>query len=202
MGFNQRTPNPVDPAVDPLLPQADSSQPHDIPTGVSPTTAKLQDWIAWISENGVFFSGGTTINSDITINGDLSVILTFGAAGAASFGSNVAVGGHLSIGGGIRFDRVAHGTLASNTSITDADYLHEFTDASASVDVALGFDVTSPRTIHCYCTSSSLANDIEFRYSGILIATWPASTKRPFVTFVMGALLPEPIAYGGGTTLP
>lgn len=98
MGFNNRTPSPVDPAVDPLLPQADSSQPHDIPTGVSPTTAKLQDWIAWISANGVFFSGGTTINSDITVNGDLIVTLTLDVSGAADFGSSVAVGTDLTVG--------------------------------------------------------------------------------------------------------
>lgn len=45
MAFNQRSAVPLSPAVSPLLPQADSAQAHDIPTGVSPTTAKLQDWI-------------------------------------------------------------------------------------------------------------------------------------------------------------
>lgn len=98
MGFNNRTPTPLDPAVDPLLPQADSSQAHDIPTGVSPTTAKIHDWISWISDNGVFFSGGTTINSDITINGDLIVTLTLDVSGAADFGSSVAVGTDLTVG--------------------------------------------------------------------------------------------------------
>lgn len=48
MAFNQRTATPLEFSTSPLLPQADSSQAHDIPTGVSPTTAKLQDWIAWL----------------------------------------------------------------------------------------------------------------------------------------------------------
>jgi hypothetical protein len=46
MGFNHRAAVPLDFNVNPLLPQADSAQGHDIPTGVSPTTAQLQDWIA------------------------------------------------------------------------------------------------------------------------------------------------------------
>lgn len=119
MGFNNRTPTPLDPAVDPLLPQADSSQAHDIPTGVSPTTAKIHDWIAWISDNGVFFSGGTTINSDITINGDLIVTLTLDVAGAADFGSSVAVGTDLTVG--------------DDLTVTD--------DASIGDDLTVGGDI-------------------------------------------------------------
>jgi hypothetical protein len=46
MGFNNRNATPLDYLSSPTLPQADSSEDHNIPTGVSPTTAKLQDWIA------------------------------------------------------------------------------------------------------------------------------------------------------------
>ena len=49
MAFDQRAASPKSPTADPLLPQADSAQAHDIPTGVSPTTAKLQDWIAYLN---------------------------------------------------------------------------------------------------------------------------------------------------------
>jgi hypothetical protein len=49
MAFNNRAAVPLDYDTSPLLPQADSSQAHDIPTGISPTTSKLQDWIAWLS---------------------------------------------------------------------------------------------------------------------------------------------------------
>lgn len=55
MGWNNRTASPLKFSSSPLLPQADSSQEHDIPTGVSPTTAKIQDWIAALAQLvGVF----------------------------------------------------------------------------------------------------------------------------------------------------
>lgn len=98
MAFNNRTPSPLDPAVDPLLPQADSSQPHDIPTGVSPTTAKLHDWIAWISENGVFYFAPGVIANDVTISGNLTVTGTSDLAGQVSVGADVDIGGDLTIG--------------------------------------------------------------------------------------------------------
>ena len=51
MAFNLRPAVPTDP-LGQTLPQADSAQPHDIPTGVSPTTSVLQDWIAWLRQFG------------------------------------------------------------------------------------------------------------------------------------------------------
>lgn len=131
MGFNNRTPTPLDPAVDPLLPQADASQAHDIPTGVSPTTAKIHDWIAWISDNGVFFSGGTTINSDITINGDLIVTLTLDVSGAANFGSTLAVGTDLTVGD----DLTVTGDSALTGPVTVGSYvLFSGTPPASNVD--------------------------------------------------------------------
>jgi hypothetical protein len=49
MGFNNRAATPLLFASSPLLPQADSSEDHNIPTAVSPTTAKIQDWIAGLA---------------------------------------------------------------------------------------------------------------------------------------------------------
>jgi hypothetical protein len=46
MGFNNRNATPLDFLSSPTLPQSDSSEDHNVPTAVSPTTAKLQDWIA------------------------------------------------------------------------------------------------------------------------------------------------------------
>lgn len=82
MAFNNRVPVPLDPAADPNLPQADSSQAHDIPTGVSPTTAKLQDWIAWLRDNGVFYDSPGTVANDITIDGELTVTENLNAEGS------------------------------------------------------------------------------------------------------------------------
>lgn len=100
MGWNFRTPTPLDPDTDPDLPQADSSQGHDIPTGVSPTTAKLQDWIAWLRAFGVFYldpdgSPGLIAN-DVTVGGDLNVTEDLEVAGTANIGSTLAVGGEIS----------------------------------------------------------------------------------------------------------
>lgn len=95
MGWNDRPPNPLDPDADPLLPQADASQPHDIPTGVSPTTAKLQDWTAWLRAHGVFYLTPGVIANDITISGNLTVTGTFQASGATNLGSTLAVGGAI-----------------------------------------------------------------------------------------------------------
>lgn len=96
MGFNNRTPSPIDPAVDPLLPQADSSQAHDIPTGVSPTTAKLQDWIAWLSANSVLYTSPGVVANDIEIDGDLSVTGTLDVAEAVTLDSSLSVGTTIS----------------------------------------------------------------------------------------------------------
>lgn len=46
MGYNNRNATPLDYLSSPTLPQADSSEDHNVPTAVSPTTAKLHDWIA------------------------------------------------------------------------------------------------------------------------------------------------------------
>ena len=62
MAFNQRAATPIDYSSSPLLPQADSSQAHDIPTGVSPTTAKLQDWVAHLRANLTPEFDATTIS--------------------------------------------------------------------------------------------------------------------------------------------
>lgn len=113
MAFNNRVAVPLDYNTSPLLPQADASQAHDIPTGISPTTAKLQDWIAWHRANGVFFASGTAINSDITVNGNLEVTGTLGAAGAVNFGSSLAVGTTIT-GASVNVS----GALAAGTSIS------------------------------------------------------------------------------------
>jgi hypothetical protein len=83
MAFNNRPPSPIDPDADPNLPQADASQPHDIPTGVSPTTAKLQDWIAWLRENGVFYTSPGVVANDIEIDGTLTVTENLTVEGSA-----------------------------------------------------------------------------------------------------------------------
>jgi hypothetical protein len=73
MGFNNRASTPLLFSSSPLLPQADSSEAHNVPTSVSPTTAKLHDWIAGLanmidvfeatSENYAAVDGVTTWNS-------------------------------------------------------------------------------------------------------------------------------------------
>ena len=71
VGWDQRPAVPLDPAGSPLLPQADSAQSHDIPTGVSPTTAKLQDWIFFLASNPNVvstqqnFANGTGVSSNV-----------------------------------------------------------------------------------------------------------------------------------------
>jgi hypothetical protein len=86
MAFNNRPPSPLDPDADPNLPIADSAQAHDIPTGVAPSLAKLQDWIAWLRENGVLYDDpvGTPglIANDITIDGELTVVEDINAGGS------------------------------------------------------------------------------------------------------------------------
>lgn len=215
MGWNFRTPTPLDPDTDPDLPQADSSQGHDIPTGVSPTTAKLQDWIAWLRAFGVFYldpdgSPGLIAN-DVTVGGDLGVTEDLEVAGGTSLGGTLAVGGNVTsdlnvtgkigVRGGLSAYAQAHGTLGANTSVSDATYMHSFDEASASVDVALQFDATTPGLIHCYCNSASLTHEIEFRLSGILVASWPVGSVHPYTVFIKGALLAEVVAYGGGATV-
>lgn len=88
MGFDQRPPTSggISPISSPNLPIADSSQGHDIPTGVGPSLAKLQDWIAWLIENGVLYDDpiGTPglIANDITIDGELTVNQDINAGGS------------------------------------------------------------------------------------------------------------------------
>lgn len=88
MGFDQRPPTSggISPITSPNLPIADSSQGHDIPTGVAPSLAKLQDWIAWLLANGVIYDDpiGTPglIANDITIDGELTVVQDINAGGS------------------------------------------------------------------------------------------------------------------------
>jgi hypothetical protein len=104
MGFDQRPPTSggVSPISSPNLPIADSSQGHDIPTGVAPSLAKLQDWSAWLATYSVLYLDPTgspgLIANDITVGGDLTVTGTADIAGAVSMGSSAAVGTDLTVG--------------------------------------------------------------------------------------------------------
>jgi hypothetical protein len=105
MGWNNRSPSPLDPDADPLLPQADTSQGHDIPTGISPTTAKLQDWTAWLRANGVFYddpigdpgviTGDMTIGGDLTVADDVTIASTLDVGTSATIGADLTVGDDL-----------------------------------------------------------------------------------------------------------
>lgn len=96
MGFNNRSPSPIDPDASPTLPQADSSQGHDIPTGVSPTTAKLQDWIAWLRANGVFFAD--PVGTPGVVGGPITVAGNFTATANAHVGGDLTVDDDVSVG--------------------------------------------------------------------------------------------------------
>jgi hypothetical protein len=99
MGFDQRPPTSggVSPISSPNLPIADTSQAHDIPTGVGPSLAKLQDWIAWLIANGVLYEDPVgspgLIGNDISIDGSLYVDLNIEA------GQSVIVGNFLQFDG-------------------------------------------------------------------------------------------------------
>lgn len=121
MAFNNRVPVPLDPAADPNLPQADASQAHDIPTGVSPTTAKLQDWTAWLRENGVFYASPGVIGNDVEITGELTT------TGNANIGGSAIVEEFL----------VLNGTAPTVTADPGADVFH-----SAHIPKACGRIVT------------------------------------------------------------
>lgn len=138
MGWNNRTPSALDPAVDPLLPQADSSQGHDIPTGVSPTTAKLQDWIAWLSANGVFYSSPGVVDGPIEIDGNLSTTGTLDVGTSATVGSDLTVGDDLFVA-----DDATIGdnlTVSGNASVTGT--LTASSSASVGTDLSVGDDLT------------------------------------------------------------
>lgn len=104
MGFTQRPPTSggLDPNTSPNLPIGDSAQAHDIPTGVAPSLAKLQDWTAWLRTFGVFYldpvGAPGTIANDITIGGDLTVTGDGDIAGTLAVGSSAAIGTDLTIG--------------------------------------------------------------------------------------------------------
>jgi hypothetical protein len=85
MGFNQRSATPLSFDSSPLLPQADSSQPHDFPTAGNPTTAKLQDWIADHDAN--------LVSSKITVHRDGDAGVYSGTYGTWSgAGTSFAIG--------------------------------------------------------------------------------------------------------------
>lgn len=146
MGFDQRPPTSggISPISSPNLPIADSSQGHDIPTGVAPSLAKLQDWIAWLLANGVLYldpiGAPGLIANDITIGGDLTVTGTADIAGAVSMGSSAAVGTDLTVGDDLTVtdDASVGGTLTVLTGIdvTGPVNVTGSIDASGSVDAA------------------------------------------------------------------
>jgi hypothetical protein len=107
MAFDQRPPTSggIDPDAEPNLPIADASQAHDIPTGVAPSLAKLQDWTAWLRANGVFYSSPGVIADDITIGDDLFVTDdatigdTLNVSGSAFVSGNLSVTNNASVTG-------------------------------------------------------------------------------------------------------
>jgi hypothetical protein len=138
MGWNNRSPSPLDPDADPLLPQADTSQGHDIPTGISPTTAKLQDWTAWLRANGVFYDDPIgdpgVITGDMTIGGDLTVADDVTIASSLDVGTSADIGTDLTVGD----DASISGTLTVLTGIdcTGPVNVTGNIDASGYVDTA------------------------------------------------------------------
>ncbi len=148
MAFTQRPPTAggLDPNTSPNLPIGDSSQAHDIPTGTGPSLAKLQDWIAWCRDNGVFYADTLTgtIAGDVTIDGNLTV------NSAADVGTDLTVGDDLTVAG----DSTVTGTLTVGASASvgtdltvgdDADITGTLTvGASAGVgtDLTVGDDLT------------------------------------------------------------
>lgn len=137
MAFNNRPPSPLDPDADPNLPIADSSQAHDIPTGIAPSLAKLQDWSAWLRENGVFYFAPGVIANDIQIGGNLVVTGTADIAGAVDLGSSLAVGtaitgASLTTTGALSGSRlVLTGTQPASTADPGANTLHSTNVAKA-----------------------------------------------------------------------
>lgn len=123
MGFNNRTPSPLDPAVDPLLPQADSSQAHDIPTGVSPTTAKLQDWIAWLSANSVLYSSPGVVANDIQFDGDIEITGTLDVDGAIT-GASLVTSGAILAGTNLAATSAVSGATVSATGALSGQYVN------------------------------------------------------------------------------
>lgn len=103
MGFDQRPPTSggLDFDTDSDLPIADSSQAHDIPTGVGPSLAKLQDWIAWLRSNVVIYDDPVgspgVILGDITIGGDLTVADDVIVASDLDVGLDLTVGDDLTV---------------------------------------------------------------------------------------------------------
>jgi hypothetical protein len=159
MAFNDRTPTPLDPAADPDLPIADSSQGHDIPTGVAPSLAKLQDWTAWIRENAVFYFAPGIIANDIQIGGNLVVTGTADIAGDVDMGGSLDVGtsitgASLTTTGALSGSSLAlTGTQPASTANPGANTLHSTniakawayaqTNGSGGVAVNDGFNIAS-----------------------------------------------------------
>jgi hypothetical protein len=220
MAFNNRAAVPLDYNTSPLLPQADSAQAHDIPTGISPTTAKLQDWIAWHRANGVFFATGTQINSNITVNGNLVVTGTLDTAGAVNFGSSLAVGttitgASLTTTGALSGSNlVLTGTQPASTANPGANTLHStsmakvwayaetvvpgtvtihdgFNVASAAVSgLSIRFTFARPFASALYAASATSGNTASFA----LVTGMNANYVDVGVYSIVGAGLRDPAA--------
>lgn len=86
MAFDQRPPTSggIDPDADPNLPIADASQGHDVVTGIAPSLAKLQDWIAWLRGNSV-----NVVNAGLqTIVGSLRIETFLSITGSVTVGAD------------------------------------------------------------------------------------------------------------------
>jgi hypothetical protein len=161
MGFTQRPPTSggVSPVASPNLPIADSSQAHDIPTGVAPSLAKLQDWIAWLLANGVIFADPVgspgVITGPITIDGNLSV------TGSASTGTDLTVGDDL--------------IVTDDALIGDDLTVSGDASVSGTLDVLTGANVTGPVNVTGAIDASGTIDGSSFIASG----TQPASSADP-----------------------
>jgi hypothetical protein len=183
MAFDQRPPTPLDPDTDPNLPIADSSQAHDIPTGVAPSLAKLQDWIAWMRANGLF-----NPLDDVDINGALHLVgggSSLEVDGIATFnqfvalfgtvpsptvdsGDNVFHAGHIpkvwgriytdGVGGATREDGIHLGALTVTATHVDVAFADVLSNSNYSV---VATNVTN--NTHVACVDFSNSTDAKVR---------------------------------------
>lgn len=150
MGFDQRPPTSggLDPNSSPNLPIADSSQGHDIPTGVAPSLAKLQDWTAWLRANGVFYDDPVgdpgVITGDMTIGGDLTVADDVTIASELSVGVNATIGADLTVG--------------DDLFVTDDATIGDNLTVSGNASVAGTLTVSTSATVNGTITAGSSGN--------------------------------------------